>query len=62
MKNRHDEHLTRPSGNLPPLDGAAALRAMNDAEEHLASQPAIPDVLRPALLQAEANWRANGGR
>jgi hypothetical protein len=42
-------------------DREAACRALNEAEEHLASQVGIPDVLRAALLQAEANCRGNRG-
>lgn len=38
-----------------------AVRAINDAEQHLASQTGIPTILRPALMQAEANCRANAG-
>jgi hypothetical protein len=38
-----------------------ALQALNAAEEHLASQAGIPDILRPALMQAEANFRGNAG-
>jgi len=41
---------------------AVACQALNDAETHLASQAAgIPEALRPALLQAEANCRGNSG-
>jgi hypothetical protein len=38
-----------------------ALQALNAAEEHLASQSGIPAILRPALMQAEANCRGNAG-
>ena len=58
MKNSHDKHQTSQAGALPPVD---ACRALNDAEKHLASQTWIPDVLRPVLMQAEANCRGNAG-
>jgi truncated hemoglobin YjbI len=38
-----------------------ALRALNEAERHLASQAGIPSILRPALLQGEGNCRGNAG-
>jgi hypothetical protein len=38
-----------------------ACQLLNDAEQHLASQKGIPELLRPVLLQAEANSRANAG-
>jgi hypothetical protein len=56
MKKPHDKHPT-----LPPDAGETACRALNEAEQHLASQSGIPEVLRPALLQAEANCRGNAG-
>ncbi len=55
MKNRHDKHLTQRPGELTSRDGAAACQALNAAEAHLASQAGIPNILRPALLQAETN-------
>ncbi len=60
-KSPHDKHRNPQAGTLPPDAGATACRALNDAEEHLASQAGIPAVLRPALFQAEANWRMNPG-
>jgi hypothetical protein len=48
--------------SLSNEDRDAACRALNEAEEHLASQVGIPDVLRAALLQAEANCRGNNGQ
>jgi hypothetical protein len=38
-----------------------APRALNEAERHLASQKGIPAILRPVLLEAEANCRGNAG-
>jgi hypothetical protein len=37
------------------------VRALNEAEAHLSSQSHVPASLRSALLQAEANCRANRG-
>ena len=61
MKNLHDKHQTSQDGAIMPDASAAACRTLNDAEKHLASQAGIPDVLRNALLQAEANWRMKPG-
>jgi hypothetical protein len=48
--------------NLPSEDRSAAMcQALNNAEKHIALQVEIPDTLRPALLQAEANCRGNRG-
>jgi hypothetical protein len=49
------------STSLPEDRRAAACQALNDAENHLKAQVGIPEALRPALVQAEANCRGNRG-
>ena len=60
-KSRHNTRPLRRHRALPPGIAEAGCQALNDAEKHLASQAGIPDVLRNALLQAEANWRMKPG-
>ena len=45
---------------LTEIDSQRCIAALKAADAHLRSST-IPDVLRPVLLQAEANWRGNAG-